>query len=334
MTPRPGEDRDRSVTTGRWLLVGAVAGVYASFGVVNASLAPLIDPVRRDLGLSLSSMGVVLGAWQFVYLLTAVPAGAVLDRFGTTRAIAVGGALVALSGFGRAAADGLGGLLVAVGLFGVGGPLISIGAPKLVRSHFDDRSRGPAMGVVAAAPGVGATLALVTANSVLMARTGSWRATMATFAGVAALACLLWLAASWWADTSPRRRARAVPASDDAGRGDRGRDLPSSRRSDRNHDELAAADTAEEEDGRDRDGPVAAALALLRVRRVRRLLAAVAGTFFVVHAMSNWVVEMLRSFGAGAELASLGAAVLSLVGVVAALTLPSLTAPERRAVVL
>ena len=46
----------------RWVVFGGVAGVYFGFGVVAASLAPVVAEVRADLGLSRSAMGLALGA--------------------------------------------------------------------------------------------------------------------------------------------------------------------------------------------------------------------------------------------------------------------------------
>ena len=48
----------------RWVMLGLVWGVYASFGIGVGSILPLVDPIVEDLGISYSSMGFVLGVWQ------------------------------------------------------------------------------------------------------------------------------------------------------------------------------------------------------------------------------------------------------------------------------
>jgi MFS family permease len=65
---------------------------YAGFGIV--SLPALITPIRGGLGLTYSEVGVLLGAWQLVYIGVSYPAGVFVDRVGTHRALPLGVALV------------------------------------------------------------------------------------------------------------------------------------------------------------------------------------------------------------------------------------------------
>lgn len=175
-------------------MLGGVTFIYSSFGLIGSGIAPLITPIRADLGLSQSAMGFILGAWLLVYIAMAVPAGAVVDRYGLRRALAAGAALLALSGFLRAVAPNGVTLFLAIALFGVGGPLISVGAPKLVSTWFGAKERGKALGIYISGLSAGGVLALFTANSVLMPLfDDSWRLTLTVYAGVAAVACMVWL---------------------------------------------------------------------------------------------------------------------------------------------
>ena len=56
--------------------------LYASFGLIAASLAPMVAPIEASLGMSHAAMGSVMGAWQLVYIFSAVPCGMLLDRVG------------------------------------------------------------------------------------------------------------------------------------------------------------------------------------------------------------------------------------------------------------
>ena len=47
-----------------------------------AAMTVLVKPISESLALSPFEMGTILGAWQFVYLVAAIPTGAILDRFG------------------------------------------------------------------------------------------------------------------------------------------------------------------------------------------------------------------------------------------------------------
>ena len=167
----------------RWVLLASLFGIYLGFGVVASSPAPIVGTISTDLGLSRSQMGLVLGIWQFVYLASSVPAGRFLDRVGLRWGLLVGIVLVALSGLLRALAVGWGSLLVAVGVFGLGGPLISIGSPTLVSAWFVGDARGPATGAAAGGPVVGSVITLLSANGVLMPLYDDrWRLVVATYA--------------------------------------------------------------------------------------------------------------------------------------------------------
>ncbi|MCH2412792.1 MAG: MFS transporter, partial [Acidimicrobiales bacterium] len=190
-------DRDSpgpSGRPGRWVLFAGVYAVYFAFGVVALSIPPLVGEVRADLGLSRAGMGLALGAWQLVYLGSAPPAGRLVDRLGVRRAMVIGALVVIASGLLRAAAGNLLALWAAIALFGVGGPLISAGAPRAVALWFDDRrERRVAVGVYSTAPALGGMVTLVLSNSVLMPLTGSWRWTVVIETGAMALALVAWL---------------------------------------------------------------------------------------------------------------------------------------------
>ena len=188
----------------RWVLFSAVCGVYFAFGVVAMSIPPLVGDIRADLGLSRGAMGLALGAWQLVYVVSAPIGGRLLDRLGVHRGILLGASVVAASGLFRAAADGLGDLWVAIALFGLGGPLISAGAPKVVGLWFgEDRERRLAIGTYSTMPAIGGMVTLVLSNTVLMPLTGSWRTTLVIETGTIVLALVVWLVVSGRAPEAP-----------------------------------------------------------------------------------------------------------------------------------
>jgi len=265
---------------------------YASFGLVLGAIPPLIGSVSRDLNLSRSAMGSVLGAWPLVYIAIAIPAGAVIDRFGLRRSLAVGIALIALSGLLRAVAVNYVTLFLAVAVFGLGGPFISVGAPKLISMWFDRKDRGTAMGIYLTAPSVGRIVALATANSLLMPLYGSsWRLALATYAGVALLAAVI-----WWA------LARDLRHSGEKAR-DSGTTLVSSLRV----------------------FPL-----LLRIRVVQIILVMSIGSFLFSHGFNNWLPEILRAGGMTAAQAGFWASLPIVVGIGATLVIPRMATPSRR----
>ena len=151
--------------TYRWAILFGVWLIYISYGLTVAALAPLVPKVCQDLKISYGEMGLILGAWPFVYILSALPCGIFLDRIGPRRALFLAALIMALSGFLRCFSDTYFMMVVAVSVFGLGGPLISIGAPKLIAFLFEGKNRGLAMGIYITGPGVGAVIALSITNS-------------------------------------------------------------------------------------------------------------------------------------------------------------------------
>ena len=144
----------------RWLTLLGLWLCYFSFGAIAASIAPLVPLIQADIGLSHSALGSIMGAWQLVYIAAAIPAGMLLDRLGARLAITLGVCLIAMSALGRAFAEDYWQLLGAVMLFGLGGPIISSGAPKVVTDIFTGSQRGLAMGIYMTGPTLGGILAL------------------------------------------------------------------------------------------------------------------------------------------------------------------------------
>jgi cyanate permease len=167
--------------------------VYSGFGIISSSLPALITPIRTELNLTYSEVGILLGAWQLVYIVVSYPAGMFVDRVGTHKALALGALLVAISGLMRAFATDFTALFLSVAIFGVGGPIISIGVPKVIASWFSGRPRVTAAGIYITGSTTGSVLALSTTNSLVLPTLGSWQATCAVYGSIVAA-----IAATWW----------------------------------------------------------------------------------------------------------------------------------------
>jgi MFS transporter, CP family, cyanate transporter len=274
----------------RWVMLAALWLTYTGFGMVNASMAPLITPICDDLGLSRSAMGLVLGAWAMVYIAAAIPSGALLDRIGTPKGIAIGIFIIAASGFARAVAVDFVTLFIAVGIFGIGGPLMSVGAPKLIAQWFESKERGTAVGIYMTGPFIGTALSLASANSVFMPLfNDSWRLTVGAFAVVSLIAGFVWLAVA--------REPAVSPIAPTESKGHAGLR------------EFAP---------------------LLRVPLVQTVLLIALAGFMFNHAISNWLAEILRSRGLDASAAGFWASMPTLVGIVSSLTIPRFAVGKRR----
>lgn len=280
----------------RWLMLAGVWLVYASFGMTSTSLAPLVGPITHDLALSHAAMGGVMGVWQLVYIASSLPCGALIDRLGMRRALFLGALLIAASGALRAVATDEITLCLAVAVFGLGGPIVSAGAPKVVSVWFRGSARGLAMGIYMTGPAIGGILSLTLTNSVLMPLFDQdWRLVLLVWSGFSVIAAAIWL----------------VLTAHPAARGEEKRAAAEPRRSQR---EVVAA--------------------LLAMPAVRLVLAMSVGIFLFNHGLSNWLPELLRSGGMSAAMAGYWAAVPTVVGIAASLLIPRLATPERRFVIL
>ena len=278
-------------------MLGGVWLIYLGFGLLSVAMAPLVDPISRDLGLSYTTMGAILGAWPLVYIVAAAPCGAFVDRVGLKWSLFLAVLVIAASGGLRAVAFDAATLFVAVGLFGIGGPLISIGAPKAIAQWFQGAERGLAMGVYITGPALGNMLALALTNSVLMPLTGgNWRQVLLIYSGFILITGLAWFLLG----SHPINRVV-----ERAGR----------------HRETVA-------------GQMAVFARLLRLPSIQVILAISIGAFFFHHALSNWLPEILRTGGMTPDVAGIWSAVPTAIGIVGALLIPRLATPPRRFAIL
>ena len=138
-------------------------------------------------------MGLILGSWQLIYIFAALAAGAILDRWGVRKSIFAGAIVIGFSAAVRYYTVGFITMLAAVALFGLGGPMISVGGPKTIALWFRGRSRGTAMGVYTTGSWVGGLMALALTNSLVMPLVDhSWRLTFVFYGLTAFGVALQW----------------------------------------------------------------------------------------------------------------------------------------------
>ena len=194
MPSSPGNDFiNLQQSSYRWLVLAMVWLLYVCHGIILRSPSPLITPMLKDLAMSYSQMGFILGSWQLTYLVVAIAAGIMLDKWGLRKSLFLGAVIMALSAALRFFAQGFRSLLPMVALFGLGGPMISIGAPKAIAMFFRGKDRGTAIGIYATGPWVGQMTALAATNAVIMPLVGnSWRVTFVLYGLFTFGAALLW----------------------------------------------------------------------------------------------------------------------------------------------
>jgi cyanate permease len=177
----------------RWVMLGLLWLLYFSFGLITRSSSPLVTPIIRDLGMSYGQMGFVLGSWQMTYIVLAVMAGIIMDRWGIKRSLFAGALIISLSAILRSFSTGFVTLLLFVALFGAGGPMISIGCPKTIALWFKGKDRGTAVGIYSTGPWIGGTISLAATNGVVMPLVDySWRMTFASYGAMALVIAMFW----------------------------------------------------------------------------------------------------------------------------------------------
>lgn len=177
----------------RWVMLVLLWLLYAVFGLVSRAIAPLVTPILNDLHISYAQMGLILGSWPLTYILVALIAGTIIDKWGVRKSLLAGAVIIALSATLRYFPNGFATMLIVVALFGVGGSMISIGGPKAISLWFRGRSRGTAVGIYMTGPWVGGLLALTITNSFIMPLTGySWRLTFVCYGLLTLSVALLW----------------------------------------------------------------------------------------------------------------------------------------------
>ena len=177
----------------RWVMLFLLWLVYFSHGITSRSAAPLVTPMLADLQMIYSQMGLVLGSWQLSYIAVAIFAGILLDRWGIRKSLFLGILVIGLSVLLRYFVTGFMTLLFTVALFGVGGPMISVGAPKAIALWFKGKDRGTAVGIYTTGSRVGQMLALAATNGIVMPLTGySWRLTFALYGFFIISIAVLW----------------------------------------------------------------------------------------------------------------------------------------------
>ncbi len=235
-------------------------------------------------------MGSIMGVWQLTYIAFAVPGGMLLDRIGSRYALTLGVLFIALSSLFRGVAEDYLSMLLAVMLFGIGGPIVSAGAPKMITRWFTGQSRGLAMGIYMTGPAIGGIVSLTLTHSVLLPILGSWRNLMILNAIIAVTIALGW----YFIATNSRMRASETL------------------------DQTAPSPQ------------LPAIKSLIQQPAVRIILIMSIGVFLVNHGLNNWLPEILKNTGMTLIEAGYWAAIPTVIGILGSLTIPRLATPGRR----
>lgn len=182
----------RSAST-RWtVLANTVAMNFFATGMAWTYVVVLVAPILHDLGLGLRAWGTIWSGISMGALLGALPAGALVDRIGVRRSVALGALALAGALTLRGLADGLGTMLGSMILFGVALAVVATSLPKALGGAFPAAELGLANGVALAGNGAGQGVATFAAP--LLAASVGWRGITFAIAAVVALLGVVWAA--------------------------------------------------------------------------------------------------------------------------------------------
>ena len=176
-----------------WAVVAALVLVAANLRTLMASLPPLAEAVRADLGLSSAWMGVLTTVPVLCMGLLAPVANQVARRVGSARSIASGIAIV-LSGLVLRGAGGEAVWALYAGTFlaGTGIALAGTLLPGIVKAVFPPRRAGLGTGLTMFSMMGGAAVASAAAVP-LAAALGGWSRSLLAWAAVALVGMLAWV---------------------------------------------------------------------------------------------------------------------------------------------
>src|SRR5438552_2312066 len=116
---------------GQWWIIAAAALVFALVFGVRQSQALFISPLNSATGLGIASISLAFAVAQLMWGITQPFAGAVADRYGSGRVIALGGVLVTLGTVLTPHAHSTWMLILLIGVVAVGGVHVAFIATHL-----------------------------------------------------------------------------------------------------------------------------------------------------------------------------------------------------------
>jgi len=194
-----------------WWTVAVLTFTYIISFVDRTILGLLIEPIKADLSLNDTQIGLVQGmAFGLFYAAMGLPLGWLADRTSRRGLIAIGAGLWCAATAACGLASSFIQLFLARIAVGVGEAALSPAAMSIISDSFPKERRAVPIGVYAAAAAFGAGLALIVGGTVIQLVSGRWQ-TAFMFIGLGGLVLLPLLATV----VEPARRnesaAEAVP---------------------------------------------------------------------------------------------------------------------------
>jgi predicted MFS family arabinose efflux permease len=152
--------RDNPKQAGGWRVIVAYSLVCAATQVLWLTYAAITTETARRYGVSVGAVGWLAEIFPLLYVVLAIPAGILLDRW-FRPALSAGGALVALGGLVRLGGETFAWAMAGQVLVAIAQPVVLSGVSKLAGEYLPPEERATGIAVGSAGSFVGMLLALV-----------------------------------------------------------------------------------------------------------------------------------------------------------------------------
>jgi MFS family permease len=177
----------------RWLVVAllAVASIVAYIDRVNLSVALIDVDFKTFFGLSNTDRGLANSAFFWSYAALQIPAGWLVDRYGSKRPIAIGFAVWSVLTAVTSLTTGFSMLFAIRALLGVAEAVIHPASMRWIRFNFPEKHRGLAIGLFMSGSKFGPAIGAVAAAWLIESH--GWRAMFFILGAGALLWLIPWL---------------------------------------------------------------------------------------------------------------------------------------------
>ncbi|MBI4082064.1 MAG: MFS transporter [Candidatus Lambdaproteobacteria bacterium] len=179
---------DFSVPPSRWTMLAVLFLTRLCMGFQFQALPVMAPLMVRELGLSYTEVGFLIGVFMAPGILIAIPTGLLAARVGDKAVALLFLAVMALGGTVAAAAGGMAGLTLGRMLSGMGAAMSNVQVTKMATDWFEGRELATAMGIVLTSWPLGMGLSVAILGQ--LAATYGWAPAMAATVALPALALL------------------------------------------------------------------------------------------------------------------------------------------------
>lgn len=162
------------MTPNRWVVLTALFLARSTLGYQYQSVASVSPLLVDDLGINFTEVGALIGFYSLLGIVSALPAGLLGRRFGDSRIVLLGVAMMAAGGFVMGLGESYGVASLGRFLAGAGGVFITVLMTKIVADWFSGREIVTAMAILMNSWPVGIALGLVSQGAI--AEAWGWQA--------------------------------------------------------------------------------------------------------------------------------------------------------------